>query len=484
MKHHKIFSLPKPLWALLVLSNIFYAIWIDSKLGSNFGWTVVDLSNNPEINQAAILAVIQFALFALTVDMTIRFFITISNGRFKTIQVPAIAVMATSFAVYGVIGLLGFILLYDHNLTRIIATLGAMGLGAAYAFKDWISDTSASIQIQTDQLVSINDYIQVDGEKDLYKVTQIDHRFITIEDKYAYLINIPTRQFLGWKYININKQPTKRGIRRRYTFELTTSNDSSQVLALMDIAMRYLVAKNNRFYSDYVCHVQELRSGVIVYGISCECEPSLSVVSATNAVLSALIHIFRVSKISFNSDMEIIPGTDRNQDVRRRLVDIYRSSILAVLSPHDIESLSDSVKPVHIEDGAHIIQYGDQAQSMYFILEGHLEVRIPRKDAEDLVVANLWPGDCVGEMSLLTGEPRSANVFAKSNSLLLEISKENLEPFLEKSPKLIEQISQVLTDRQAHNAQALLSGEKGESTQHQIKVLAQKIFKFFFPTKV
>jgi len=89
----------------------------------------------------------------------------------------------------------------------------------------------------------------------------------------------------------------------------------------------------------------------------------------------------------------------------------------------------------------------------------------------------------VGEMSLLTGEPRSANVYAKTNGILLEVTKGNLAPFLTTSPILIEKISQVLADRKAKNEKAASSEDEIKSQFSQIKALAQKIFHFFFETK-
>ena len=117
---------------------------------------------------------------------------------------------------------------------------------------------------------------------------------------------------------------------------------------------------------------------------------------------------------------------------------------------------------------------------MYIISEGHLEVGIPGKDGQDVIVATLWPGDCVGEMSLLTGESRSANVYAKSKGVLIEVTRDSLEPFLKSTPTLIEEISRILMNRKTHNEKALTSQTDQESSKNQIKLLAEKIYGFFF----
>ncbi len=480
MIHHKFFSLPKPILAILLVSNIVFAWWLHEKIGSYWGWTVVDLSNDLSFNLSTLLAVLQFALFGVSVDMSMRAFVVSINSKLKVFQVPAITVMAMTIGIYGIVGLLGFILLYDHSLSHILAAAGAVGIGAAYAFREPISDITASMQIQTDHLASINDYIEIVGDKDVYKVTQIDHRMITLEDKYHFLLRIPTRQFLNWKYINISKQPSKRGAKRRCTFTLTTHNDTNRVLSILNNAMQYLRAKDDRFYAGYSCEVESVTGGAFTYGICYECHPSMSHYASNHLVNEAVLHIFNAAGININSDIAIYNYIPIATDAKRRLLDIYRSSILKVLDDHQIQQLAANANLVRFEAGDQVITLGEHAQSMYFISEGHLEVGIPGKEGKELIVASLWPGDCVGEMSLLTGEPRSANVYGKSSGVLLEITKENLSPFFEASPQLIEKISQLLADRKSKNEKAGSTEDDPASRLTRVKVLAQKILKFFF----
>ena len=65
----------------------------------------------------------------------------------------------------------------------------------------------------------------------------------------------------------------------------------------------------------------------------------------------------------------------------------------------------------------------------------------------------LGPGDFVGEMSLLTGERRSATVTAKGKVVALEIPKEALAPLLGKAPHLATQLATLVSERHAQLAQ-------------------------------
>jgi len=483
MIHKKIFSIPKPAWVVLLISNFVYAWWLKIEIDSYRGWAVVDLSSDLTIGLPTILAVLQFALFALTVDMLMRLMVISVNNRLTKGQIPVIAVTAFSILIYGLIGLMGFILLYDHGLSHILATTGALGVGAFFIFREWIADVTASIQIQTDHLAGINDYLLLSGDKSAVKVIQIDHRMITLQNDLRYVTRMPARQFLNLNYINLSRQPEKRGTLRRISFKLSTANNSTRVIETMETAMKFLVSKDPRFFPRYVCHVQQIEGGEIGYGLGYECDPSIPQNTSNNIVFTILLHIFRAAAINLGSDMEVTTTAEAIPEAQQRLMDIYHSSVFKVLDENQVQEISSMVKIVRYEPGEHLIRKGEHAESMYFISEGHLEVVIQDNEGNDKVVASLWPGDCVGEMSLLTGEPRSANVIAKSKGVLLELTKENLAPIFEKSPKLIDEISQILTERNLANEKALSSSSDHHEKTNQIKVLAQKIFKFFFGSK-
>jgi CRP-like cAMP-binding protein len=161
------------------------------------------------------------------------------------------------------------------------------------------------------------------------------------------------------------------------------------------------------------------------------------------------------------------------------LLNVYPFGILRTLGEKEIIELSQKVKSLQFNSGQQVIQQGDAADSMYIIAEGCLEVASHNERGEKVILAHLWPGDCVGEMSLLTGEPRSANVFARLNSHLIEITKEELAPILAKNPLLVERISSLLAERAAHK-QKTLSHSAQETMAEEVKgSLVAKILKFF-----
>jgi CRP-like cAMP-binding protein len=92
---------------------------------------------------------------------------------------------------------------------------------------------------------------------------------------------------------------------------------------------------------------------------------------------------------------------------------------------------------------------GDLGGAMFVIVAGRVGVRFVDPDGREQEVARLGPGDIVGEMSLFTGDRRTATVTALDNVDALKISKWSLERVFAKAPDLIDTFATFLARRQA-----------------------------------
>ena len=85
--------------------------------------------------------------------------------------------------------------------------------------------------------------------------------------------------------------------------------------------------------------------------------------------------------------------------------------------------------------GERVIQEGAEGDSMFVMLRGTAHVSVSR-NGTGIRLGVLREGDCFGEMSLLTGEPRSATVRAEGDCEVLEISKAAMAEVLRDSPAM------------------------------------------------
>lgn len=465
----------------LLVCNLLLLSWLHQQTGSMWGWTHTDFATGNAITSTDVVAVLQLIVFAVTTDIFLRWSVNRFNTRSIKSQIPAILVQCFSILIYALFSLAGFILLFDRSANYLLAASGAIGLSVGYVCKDYIADFVNSIAIQTDRLIAINDWIEITGgeKPDFYQVIQFDQRMVTLKDKYDYLVKIPNTRFMGMSYINLSRQAEGRGSRRALEFQLDSSNNTEKVLEILNLALESVQAQNPNFVHTYFSGVKSIGGGAVHYKILYECIPSMKVASSDSAVMRVVLRFLTAAGINTGNSMEIQTLDKHLSKTSNRLYETYEYSILKVLSHEEAMQLSNTATVMSCFKGEQLIRQGEQADSMFLISEGALEVKMRDKNDQMVTVATLWPGDCVGEMSLLTGAPRSADVFIRSNAVLVEIKKEHIAPILESNPRLINDISDLLAQRQAHSASAL-SGAADVGLREQSLGLAKKILQFFF----
>lgn len=132
-------------------------------------------------------------------------------------------------------------------------------------------------------------------------------------------------------------------------------------------------------------------------------------------------------------------------EIRRRLSGI---DLLDVLTAEQKLALADSVDVVAFSRGETIIRHGDEGSSMFVVHRGQVSVRLVQGSRTD-EVAQLSEGSVFGEMALLTGASRTADVVAITDVVLLRIEKDALQPLLEQAPELADALSRRMIERRA-----------------------------------
>lgn len=103
----------------------------------------------------------------------------------------------------------------------------------------------------------------------------------------------------------------------------------------------------------------------------------------------------------------------------------------------------------------HIITQGEKAdQRLFILLKGKAEVLYPN-DQEELMLAEIKPGEIFGEVSFLTLRPRSAHVVSRSRVEVLEIPADIMNEVITKEPR-VKEILEQLHQKHFHDALELV----------------------------
>jgi len=114
---------------------------------------------------------------------------------------------------------------------------------------------------------------------------------------------------------------------------------------------------------------------------------------------------------------------------------LERVSIFAQLEARELDQLAEIAATKRLQAKQTLFRKGDDGSQVYVIISGRLKISSHGEDGKETVLRIMDPGEVVGDLALLTGEPRSATVTALERADLLVIQRRDLLPFLEQHPK-------------------------------------------------
>jgi len=127
---------------------------------------------------------------------------------------------------------------------------------------------------------------------------------------------------------------------------------------------------------------------------------------------------------------------------------LQKTPLWSGLGEKELKVIARSFKELKYESGDVIVRKGETGVGFYLIVDGTVEVR-----ADGRVLSKLGPGQFFGEMALLDGQPRSADVVATEPSRCLAMSSWSFNGIVSEHPKIALKMLQEFVRRLRMNAQ-------------------------------
>jgi NTE family protein/lysophospholipid hydrolase len=142
----------------------------------------------------------------------------------------------------------------------------------------------------------------------------------------------------------------------------------------------------------------------------------------------------------------------------RALVNVLaRSPLFEMLSAEDRDRVAAQVDLVTMKRGETVVRRGEGGGAIYLVKSGKLEVRAEASKNEEIKLATLSPHQFFGEVSFLTGVPRTATVIALEESELLKLNAAELRRLVEDYPVMTRVLKRYHLDRVMATAETLKS---------------------------
>jgi NTE family protein len=136
---------------------------------------------------------------------------------------------------------------------------------------------------------------------------------------------------------------------------------------------------------------------------------------------------------------------------------IEASSLFRNLQPDETAHILARLQPATYESGTCILESGKWHGLLYILASGTVSVFLQEGTGTDARIAQLGPGECFGEMSLITGEPPSAMVRADEEITVWALQEEDFLTLIRTCPTLLQNINAILSRRLARTNRQILS---------------------------
>jgi len=131
------------------------------------------------------------------------------------------------------------------------------------------------------------------------------------------------------------------------------------------------------------------------------------------------------------------PGAMKTVDLQGVEAALARAELFAAISDHARARLAQGGTVVTLDPEALLFAKGEPGDALFVLLEGEVEVRTSSEGGRDVRIASLKPHSLIGEMAVLDGGARSADIAAIRRSRLLRITRDTALATLESEPQAL-----------------------------------------------
>lgn len=387
-------------------------------------------------------------------------------------------VVAAIVFIVAITGILSFV--FELNLTGLWATSGVLTLVVGFAVQSMIADVFSGIALNIDQPFKMGEWVTVHHrgiEAMTGRVEEINWRSVKIWRTDGTIVIVPNSLMSTTITTNLSRPNETSRFKLRFCLDFQIPKE--RALRILNAGVR--AAKGPLAEPRPKVRV----NGVTKWGVEYEARywldpaavsPSKGRHAVAGAVLEHLHHA-GLTLAYEKQDLYVAAMPPRQLDTRSDKTSLLRRvDLFSELDDAEIHLLSERVKELTFDEQTDIVSAGAEGESMYLLVEGLLHVYAPTDDGADLLVAQLEPGHFFGEMSLLTGEPRSATVRAGTACVVYEVTKADLTVLLDDRPEIAEVITRAVAERKvASEQQKAKAANNGAETEVEAEGFAQQL---------
>jgi len=451
-----------------------FAVLGSVALLSALGVSTIDVKQNR--NYGALALGIAWAL-VLTRLLDYLFFDVAFRLRRKT-AAPALLRQIVGLLVFGLcVAILVKLILPDVSLGAVLTTSAIITAVIGLALQDTLGNLFAGLALHLEKTVQVGDLVRYGETHGL--VEELSWRAIKLRALEGNLLLIPN-SVAGREQLQIFPRPG-RPIAR--VLDVGLEYDASPEAAKAALRSAVEGVRGVAASPEPVVYLKSFDASSVAYQVRYWLEDYASFLEVDSEVRERVWYALKRAGLDI-----AYPVIRQRQYAAGRLevpsprpgiaAAIDAAALFAPLSPEQRQRLVDSSHERLYAPEEMIVREGDRSSSMFLIETGSVAISIRGAAGEDRKLTVLQAGAAFGEISLLTGEPRTATVRAETETRLVEIDKESLAPILREHPALVQALEATMESRLEHAAGEYDASRAARKAEEPL-TLADRIARFF-----
>lgn len=414
-----------------------------------------------------------FLAIAWLADRGIALFV-VPRADDGTVSMPRILRTGIQVALYAIAVVLALVLIGKHDAFGFVVSgsvvLGVLGL----ALQSTLQDAFAGVALSMEEPFKLGDWIELE-DGTIGQVLDLSWRTTQLRTFEHGIIVIPNSHISSTRTHNHTIKDKRYGV----MLHVHLSNEVDPAMARRVLLEAILATPDVLSSPAPSVTIEDGGSRPHRYLLYFYCRDFLAKFNVTSKVYENIwryLHHLGLSTSPPSSDVWM--HRKAAHEVREESVDthIRNTPLFQPLNENEHEALQSAVRYRVFPADCIVVREDEAGDSLFIIAGGQVLVMVNGR-----TIARVGSGDYFGEMSLLTGAPRTATVRTVTETTLLEIDKAALLPILESRPELGQALAEVEARRQVELESASRddSGPSDAAVKRRAREMLSRIRHFF-----
>jgi len=409
------------------------------------------------LRQVRLASLIFAAMAVVAMGATVLFVVLLPRVR---LNVPRI-LRDVLTGVVSIVAILMLVKRSGYNLSGLITTSAILTAVIGFSLQDTLGNVMGGLALQMDNSIKVGDWIKV-GTEINGRVTEIRWRYTAIETRNWETMIVPNSALMKGNVMVLGRRQGQPELWRRWIwFNVDFRYQPSDVIRIVNQALQgtpiervaasptpphCLLMDLHESYARYACRYlltdlatddptdSEIRTRIFF------------ALKRAGIPLSIPGHAVFLTEESSERQAE-----KKSADRGRRLQALAQVDLFKSIAPEERVTLAEGLRYAPFTKGEIITRQGAEAHWLYMMVAGQAAVRLS-VDGVEREVARLDAPAFFGEMSLMTGEPRSATVVALGDVECYRLDKAVFHETIKARPELAEMLAEVLAKRRVQLA--------------------------------